>query len=157
MGWWGLALPWLLWLSGCAAGPYGRIVRDAGVSALFENQQLPKNYRYYFSGPEGRPSAIMGLASGYELAGTQWTAFDASGPKLKKWVDWFDQAYGMRTQYYPSGFRIEDPSGKQIGIWYSIWDWTVVSILSGNRVMVFPPNEKELNSDPGDVRGLFER
>lgn len=142
-------------ISGCSTGAYGRLDRDAEVTALFESYRMPGNYRYFFAGPEGRPKAILGLRNEYELVSTQWTEFDATGPKLKKWVDWLDQTYGMRTQHYPSGFRVKGPSGKDIGIWYSIWDWTVVMLGEDNRVKIYPPEEKETFSAPGDVRQLF--
>jgi hypothetical protein len=141
-------------VAGCTAGQYGALQRDEEVTRTFSSYQVPADYRYYYAGPEGRPSAILGLRKEYSLSTTQWTEFDASSDKLKKWVDWFDDTFGMRTRHYPSGFWVKDPSGRRIGLWYSIWDWTVVIVEAGNQVMIYPPSEKELYRDPGDVKNL---
>ena len=136
-------------ISGCAAGRYGRLENAPEVTDLFTSHRVLEDHRYYFCGPEGLPSAILGLDRKYELAGARWTEFEATGARLKKWVDWFDQTFGMRTQYYPSGYRIRDDSGKPIGVWYSIWHWTVVEIGEKNQVTIYPPHVREPHGDPG--------
>ena len=44
---------------GCAEN-YGRLQRSAEVDKIFKTYRVLPDHRYYFTGPEGRPDAIMG-------------------------------------------------------------------------------------------------
>ncbi|MHC4071750.1 MAG: hypothetical protein ACYTGS_06930, partial [Planctomycetota bacterium] len=39
--------------------------------------------------------------------------------------------------------------GRQVGIWYSIWDWTTVIVDENKRVLIFPPAMEELFGNGG--------
>jgi hypothetical protein len=126
---------------GCAStGPRGTLTGDTEVKTVFESYQVLEGYNYYFNGPQGRPTAILAVRSEYELVNPEWIEFQASSVQLKKWVDWYDQTFGMRTQYYPNGFRIRSPTGEEIGMWYSIEDRTVVIVEEADQVIIYPPN-----------------
>jgi len=128
----------LIILIGCA-GNYGRLVRDYEANKIFKNYQIRPGHRYYYIGPQGRPDAIMGIHPDYSLETTQWTQIDLTEDKLKKLVDWINFHNRNNTRYYPDGFLILDHDGRQVGIWYSIWDWTTVIVEENKRIMVYPP------------------
>lgn len=129
-------------ISGCA-GNYGRLVLNQEINAVFNTYRVFADHRYYFSGPEGRPDAIMGIDRDYTLETSMWTPFDPCDGTLKKGVDSINFHHSTRSRRYPYGFDILGPDGKRIGIWYSIWDWTTVLVEADKRVMIFPPAKKE--------------
>ncbi|MHC4103784.1 MAG: hypothetical protein ACYSR9_02500, partial [Planctomycetota bacterium] len=145
----------LIILIGCA-GNYGRLVRDYEANKIFKSYQILPGYRYYYIGPEGRPDAIMGIHPDYALETTQWTETDLIEDKLKKLVDWINFHNSNNTRYYPDGFLILDHDGRQVGIWYSIWDWTTVIVEENKRIMVYPPL-KDHRFGNGDERERMQR
>ena len=128
-------------ICGCAStGPRGTLTADSEAKAVFESYQVMEGYNYYFNGPQGRPTAILAIRKEYELVNPEWIEIEATSDQLKKWVDWYDQSFGRRTQYYPNGFRIKSHTGEDIGMWYSIMDRTVIIVEEGNQVVIYPPN-----------------
>lgn len=143
----------VLIFSGCAStGPRGTLTGDAEAKAVFESYQVLEGYSYYFNGPQGRPTAILAVRNEYELVNPEWIKFEATSTQLKKWVDWFDQTFGRRTQYYPNGFRIKSHTGEDIGMWYSIEHRTVILVEEGDRVIIYPPNTMDPIWEPTGSR-----
>jgi hypothetical protein len=135
-------------LSACA-GNYGLMQQNAKVDQIFKNYQVLADYKYYFSGPETRPEAILGVRRDYTLETTQWTQVSLTEKQLKEWVDGLYFYFHDLTHNRPYGSVILDPSGKQIGIWYSIWDYTPVIFKGDNIVQIYPP----IMPDPFDAGG----
>ena len=129
----------LLAIVGCA-GNYGKLMRNQETNAVFKSYRILPDHRYYFSGPEGRPDAIMGIQRAYTLETAVWTEFDPCDGTLKKWIDSINFYHHTRVQFYPYGFDILGPDGERIGIWYSIWDWTTVLVEADKRVKIYPPS-----------------
>jgi len=129
-------------LSACA-GPSGTLDPDAGAAAAFEEFTVLPDHAYYFSGPEGRPDAVIAVHSDYRLASDQWTPAEVDSRQLRRWVDHFDSAFGMDPRYDPSGAVILGPAGERIGLWYSPWRWTVIEVKEDRRVVVYPPDRQE--------------
>jgi hypothetical protein len=123
---------------GCAEN-YGRLQRSAEVDKIFKSYQVLPDHKYYYTGPEGRPDAIMGIQRKYTLETTQWTEIDLTDAQLKKLIEWINFHHRDSVRYYPSGFFVLGPDGKQLGIWYSIWDFTTVIVEKDNRIRVYPP------------------
>jgi len=140
----------LLITLGCA-GNYGRLVQNQEINKIFNTYRVLSDYRYYFSGPEGRPDAVMGILRDYTLESTQWTEVDLTGEQLKKLIDSINFYHRGRTRNYPYGFLILDHNGNQIGIWYSIWDWTTVIVKEDKRVEIYAPLRDDRFGD-GDQR-----
>jgi hypothetical protein len=131
-----LAIPILL--SACS-GHYGSLKKDHLVNDSFLATTVLPDHRYYFSGPESLPTAILGIRNGYELLSDQWTPFYPSETLLRKQVDSIRFHYRGRVRLYPYGSTIVDCRGNAIGVWYSIWDWTPVHCLGDNQINVYPP------------------
>ncbi len=123
---------------GCA-GNYGKISKDAEINESFLRGEILPDYDYYYTGPEGVPSAILRIRKDYGLAGDLWRPFDPSEATLRRWVENLDFQYKNRVRYYPYGYRVVYCDGDVIGGWYSIWDWTAVECLEGKKVNVYPP------------------
>ena len=134
---------------GCSEN-YGRLQRSQEVDQMFKTYQVLPDYNYYYTGPEGRPDAIMGIQNEYMLETAHWKPFDASEDILKQWVDTINFHNIASARYYPYGFFILDSEGSRLGIWYSIWDWTTVVMRGENRVQVFPPGKNDFFEDGGD-------
>jgi hypothetical protein len=139
--------------AGCS-GNYGRLQRDRSADQVFKTYRVLPDHRYYYTGPEGRPDAIMGIRNKYTLETTQWTQFKASAETLKKWVDTIDFHHSTGVRYYPYGFFILDPKGNRLGIWYSIWDWTTIIVKEDNRIQVFPPATKNFYENGDEHRRM---
>ena len=93
----------------------------------------------------------MGIHKDYNLETTEWVNFDPSDNTLKTGVDSINFHHNTGVRYYPYGFFILDSEGNQLGIWYSIWDWTTVMRKDDNRIRVFPPAKNDFFKDGDDV------
>ena len=124
-----------MFLSGCASR-YGRLQANRDVTNLFETYQILGDYRYYYSGPDARPYAVMGIHREYSLGSKLWKPVDLTEAQLKSWIQ-----SGMHRRFFrtPYGYDILDSTGKRIGIWYSMWPTTTIKTESDNRVMVYTP------------------
>ena len=101
-------------------GHYGQILPSADVTRAFEAYQVNPDFRYYTSGSDVYPNAVIGLHKDYRLdLATLWKEVELTPEKMKGMVQL------MRTKLYSSGqyqqgFDILDDKGKSIGFWYSI-------------------------------------
>ncbi len=137
----------ILW--GCS-GNYGLIQRSREAGRSFENFQVFDDHVYYFSGPANIPYAIIGIHKDYELKTKLWKKVDLTSEQLRMWLD-----LGMQGTlgYHPYGSYIYGPDRQKIGIWYSIFNGTIVKMENDNIVVVHPPS-----SFPGqNVRPAIER
>ena len=123
--------------SGCS-GNYGRLDLSLEVEKTFENAEVLSDHKYYYSGGETRPRAILAIHNSYKLRTSRWKEVDLKSEELKKWIlqmrD-FLVGYSFRTY----GSRVLDPEGNQVGMWYSAWNRTPVKMLGGNEVAVYAP------------------
>ena len=134
---------------GCS-GNYGNIQRSREAGRSFENFQVYDDHNYYFSGPANSPYAIIGIQKDYVLKTRLWKRVDLTPEKLKSWLN-----LGMQGTlgFPPAGGYILGPDREKIGIWYSIFNGTVVKMENDNIVVVHPPA-----SYPGqNVRPAIER
>ncbi len=126
-------------LMGCAAGifsNYGNFKTSQEVTDAFETYRVLPGYNYYFVGPDARPNAIIGIKKEYTLESDIWKHVDMTPERLKFWIN------QMNYQSFPAmlyGNYILDAAGNNIGIWYSLWDTTVVQAGEDKKVTVFLP------------------
>lgn len=106
------------------AGPlfrnYGRINPSNEATRAFENYQVNTEYRYYISGSNLYPNALMGLHRDYRLdPETLWKEVAMTPGRMKEIVEHMKTkaAEYRRLQY---GFEMSDDKGRPIGVWYSI-------------------------------------
>ncbi len=117
-------------LSGCA-GNFGRLEINKNVKQAFGRYQMLDHYRYYYSGLENKPSAIIGIDPAFQLGSKYWTPIEPS--QFKKMVDRMFPEYGFLYGAY-----MMTPGGKIAGVWYS-WVHIYTIKFEGDRIMVLSP------------------
>ncbi len=133
---------------------YGRIDASREATVAFERYEVNPNYRYYISGADLYPNAMIGLDRKYQLdPATLWREVEMTPARMKAIVD---QMRVRAFQYfdYQYGFEMRDPEGRQIGVWYSIlFVTTFVRMNDDGTVWINTPDPdtyKELQRDGGD-------
>lgn len=126
-------------LMGCG-GVSGRLVYDDKVDQLFKSLTVLPDHRYYFTGSDSYPTAIIGIDEKYTLSTKFWKPVDMTEKQLKRWV-----ITNSRRAYYDSnhyGRYILDDKGQRLGVWYSLKNWrdfASVRILDERTVQVSTP------------------
>jgi len=151
---------WILMIglfAGCASkqearGNFGILQLSTEVSQIFENYQVFPNYKYYFTGSETKPLAIMGINRNYTLVTQIWKeTADLNSEQLKRWVD---QMLEFRPPVRTYGAHILGADGEQVGIWYSPYNDSPVKMLADNQIEVIPPSYAQKSTLPRGFRGF---
>lgn len=132
-------------LIGCLAG-YGRMGYSREATRLFESYQLLPDHKYYYSGPEANPVAVIGIHRDYILDSSLWLEVDLNSQKLKSWVRTMKDKHHNYPES-PDGYYILDPEGKKIGIYYTPWNPGPVKMLSNNHVSVYLPDDEDIRDN----------
>ncbi|HPC02494.1 MAG TPA: hypothetical protein PKY58_00665 [Syntrophales bacterium] len=130
-------------LAGCAATQlhdYGKFVPDRAVTEQFERFRVDPGLVYYISGSDDLPNAIVGISREFTLQSELWKKRDFDEETLKDLVEMMQHRV-LATLLSLQGFRLEDPSGKQVGVWFSIQQAVTSVRVEGDRVtLVTPPS-----------------
>jgi len=129
----------ILSLAGCA-GRYGKLVYDEAVDQVFDNLKVLPDHRYYFSGPDSRPDAIIAIDKRFTLKSDYWKPVEMTTAKLKHWIE--NPARRGRFYPYTYGRYILSDKGQRIGLWYSLRDYrafATVKMLGDTTVQVSTP------------------
>jgi len=99
---------------------YGRITPSPEVTRAFEGYQVNPQFRYYVTGQDLNPNAILGLDRSYTLdPRTTWREVEMTSAKLKEFVQGMKaKVFATQTSLY--GYEVTDDHGKPIGVWYSL-------------------------------------
>lgn len=131
-------------LAGCSAN-YGRLEINSTVEQAFRNYEMLDHYRYYYSGRENKPSAIIGIDPTFQFSSKYWTAIEPS--QFKTMVGrMYPPNYGFLYGAY-----IIAPDGRKAGVWYS-WVNNYTAKFEDDRIIVFSP---ETHADV-DGASVFE-
>jgi hypothetical protein len=114
---------------------YGKLKRDRDVNHIFQTYKVLPDHKYYTTGPDDIPFAIIGIQNKYKLRPGIWHKVELTTPLLRGWISKMDNIYG----YPPYGSVILDDNGQQIGIWYSSKQWTTVIIEENNEIAILAP------------------
>ena len=99
---------------------YGRITPNWEVTKAFEGYQVNPEFRYYISGADFKPTALMGLHKTYRLdPSTTWREVDMSPAMMKELIEGMNNRSFTRPIYL-HGCEMSDDTGRPIGVWYSI-------------------------------------
>jgi hypothetical protein len=133
----GLALALTLSLVAAAcAGRYGSLRFDTGAMRTFEAAQVLPGHRYYTTGSDTDPAAIVALRQDRPLRGA-WREIAAT-PELLKHLG--DNMRGTRL-VGPDGAVILDDKGERIGVWYSYYQYPAPPrLLDDGGVELHPPS-----------------
>ena len=98
----------------------GRIDSSREVTLAFESYSVNPTYRYYISGSDVYPNALIGLSRDYHLdPETLWKEVQMTPKEMKEIVDHM-KARASQLMQFPQGFNLVDDQGRVIGVWYSI-------------------------------------
>lgn len=125
-------------LAACA-GSYGRIARSKAVGKLFERYEVLPDHRYFVTGPQTRPKAILAVHRSYTLQPGLWRAVEMTPELLKRLVDAMTGQLGFAPAIM--GAVVTDPRGQQIGVWYSPYSHTAIRFEPDNVVVVSLPSK----------------
>jgi len=129
---------------GACAGRYGSMRFDARIGQDLDAGRVLDGHRYYSTGSELEPAAIVALRGDLQLRGA-WRSFEATPALLKKLSS---EMRGTRLQP-PDGATIVDDRGAGIGFWYSYHQPPPPpKILDDGGVEMHPPH---VPSDGGDA------
>ena len=132
---------------------FGRIDLNGETTRAFENYSVDTNFRYFVSGSDTYPNAIIGLHRDYRIdPKSLWKEVDMSTDVMQKIVGSMKEktSHRLRSLY---GFELLDPKGKPIGVWYSIQTArTCLQIKADGTVRLDTPDldtYEQMNGDTG--------
>ena len=111
------------------SGNYGKLRHSKEVGQAFRNYEMQDNYKYYFSGREARPSAVVGIDPDFELNSPFWTAIAPDNFQRMVGILSVDD-FGLL-----SGAYLMAPDGRIAGVWYSRTSLAAIK-FEGNQVTI---------------------
>jgi hypothetical protein len=157
---WGVLLLLCLNLIACSGSlfrNYGRILPSEETDRDMEGCVFRAEIRYYISGSDLHPNALMGLHRDYRLnPEALWKEVDMTPGKLREIIG-FMKAKAFEFSQFQHGFDLIDTGGKKIGFWYSILTArTFLRFEEDGTVMVLAPEletyEKLQTKGEGDSK-----
>ena len=133
----------LLMAAGCAAPSAGRLESSPEVTEVFRSSRILPDHRYYISGFQRIPYAIIAVDNKYQLRSSRWQPMDMDSTSLNQLIYRMEHVYSLN----PRGAWILDHEGNRLGIWYSSQYQTTVRREEENRLVV-------INPEPPDLRGI---
>ncbi len=126
-----LYLVMLLLLTGCA-GSSGKIQFNESLSNSYRNTLQIEKYNYYYTGRSGLPYAVIGIDKKYKFNDRFWH-------KINTLDDLFLEIYRLadtpQDYYKMTVADILDPTGNKIGVWFSYFHHTVVTINQDKKII----------------------
>ena len=118
--------------SGTLFQNYGRIHPGDETSRALENGMVDSELRYYISGSDLYPNALIGLRRDQRLdPETLWKEVKMTPEELRNIVG-FMKAKAFEYREFPHRFDLLDTGGKKIGFWYSILSARTYLHFAGN-------------------------
>lgn len=126
--------------SGSLFRNYGRILPGEDVERDLDAGVVRPEIRYYKSGPDLYPNALIGLHRDYRLdRETLWKEVAMTPAKLRETIG-FMKAKAREFGQFPHGFDLIDTGGRKIGFWYSIFTArTFLRFEEDGTVMILTP------------------
>jgi hypothetical protein len=134
-----LFIMFLTSLGGCTLSNYGKLESTPAVKQSFETYQVLPNHKYYFRGSKSRPTVIVGINENYELNLKLWVPVDPNSEDFRVIIDRVS-LQGMGRAVEPWGFRILDPAGNDVGVWYSAVSNAAVKINENRQITNLQPS-----------------
>ncbi len=124
---------------GLISDNYGKVKANRDVTASFQDHRIKEDHKYYTSGPDSYPNAMIGVDKRYILVSDLWKERDLTPKTMKTLVENMQskaEEYGSLLH----GFDILDDKGNDIGDRYSILSLsTTIKILGGNKISISTP------------------
>lgn len=127
-----------LFFGGCAGARYGALQRSPEASKFFDSGKVLPQYRYYTTGAQNVPDAILAVDRKFTLKNTVWREEELDEKRLKRLV--FNLKYSSdRFSDIPYGMKVIGPEGEGIGYWFSDLTFTTVTMPSAAEVVIQSP------------------
>jgi hypothetical protein len=122
----------VLTLIGGCTGSYGNYHRDSDVFEVFNSQRVPPDYRYYYYHSGSEPIAVIGVEKKYDAGSRMWREVDPNTEDFKDLIQgiWEDLGYKSFAA------RINDPSGRPVGIMFTSVREVTIKFADDNRIVV---------------------
>ena len=124
-------------LSACG-GSYGHFQRSNDISKTFERHEVLSDHRYYATGPEARPNALLAVHRAYTLRSELWRPVEMTPERLRHLVNAMTDYLGFTPAIL--GAVITDPAGRPVGAWYSPYGHTSVRFEPDDVIVVSLPS-----------------
>lgn len=123
-----------------SGGRHGSLRPNLETTSAYLSAQVDPEMRYYLSGSDLYPNAIIGIQKAWALESDLWKPVDLDPNKLKEMI--FNiKSQGMGTGVIPGGYEILDDRGGKIGDWFSLPGQNVTVWIRGeNRVELSTPS-----------------
>ncbi len=129
----------LFLLTGCVTTGQPSYSYDLEVDRLFTPPPtLLKNHTYYYRGSPVEPDAIIAIDNKFSMMSKVWSKVEISQKTVDDWAFWFDTYTGWWNCPY-RGVRLFAPDGRQVGVGYSKWTFSVIKMTGQNDIVVYPP------------------
>jgi hypothetical protein len=139
----------LLFLSACSQD-FGRIHWDQDVTQAFQNNQVQPYYNYYQYTIGTQVYAIVGLDRELEMSSNIWRELSSDMEDFSLATSRIWDNYTQLPEY-PRGAIIRNPSGENVGVYFSSIRFVSVKFKPNNRVMVMLDNTP-ITGGPDDWR-----
>lgn len=95
----------------------GSINRDSGITKEFEDYHFDTEYKYYFSGLENSPIAIIGLMKDHAVDKISWAEVNPNSDKFKHIIELIKRF--PETSFRADGANMFNSRKEKIGTYYS--------------------------------------
>jgi hypothetical protein len=122
-----------------SSGRYGSLRPSLETTTAYLSFQVDPGMKYYLSGPDLYPHAIIGIEKAWTLESDLWKPLELDPKKLKELI--FNiKSQGLGTGVLPYGYEIFDDRGGKIGNWFALPGQNITIWLRGeNRVELSTP------------------
>ncbi len=122
------------------AGRYGTLRPSGQATADYEAFLVDPDLRYYVSGPDPCPNAVMGIAKSWVLESDLWKPVDLDHAGMRGLVVNMQAKAGQSLSIL-HGFVVRDDRGGRIGNWLSLPGLNVMIKITGeHRVAISTPS-----------------
>ena len=121
--------------SSVIAGSTSRLIHNPQMSQRLESGNPPEGLRWYATGREGFPDAVIGLDPDWHQVAKFWREVDSSSEDTGALI----QNVMRYREKDPQALDIIGPDSKVIGIYWSSIYWTIVRIGKEEEIRVYRP------------------
>ncbi|MEA2116598.1 MAG: hypothetical protein U9P36_14620 [Thermodesulfobacteriota bacterium] len=130
----------LFLLTGCVTTTNTSYSYSQDVDRMFQPPKpaLLENHTYYFRGTETEPDSIIAIDNQFTMTSKVWARVDINRKMLDDWAFWLDTYLGWWDCPY-RGVILLAPDGRQVGVGYSKFTFSVVKMSGPEAIIVYPP------------------
>jgi hypothetical protein len=147
----------LICASGCATfnKNFGQFVPDNKARIAFETFQINPDYRYYYSGSDTYPVAMLALNKSYTMGNDLWPEVQVTPETMQQIILNMQNQRRMTSGGTHSGFAVLDHEGKQIGILYTYVGLGIALMVAKDNVVKIygPKDDDQLRTYQGRTLG----